>query len=163
MTVQDCASKNWIWVGIRITEPLDDHEHPFPRPSSPGKQQTALLRFNSTHLANWVPSSVFKRVGAGLREPCEADRDTFCWPFWLPLLLLLPACGGDGGRVVELPTLLVGVKGTSGFAVMLDRALSVLEPINELKREPPSFLVMVTGGRRAEQRCRLLGDHSHST
>lgn len=69
------------------------------------------------------------------------------------MLVLLPACGGndgggDGGRVVELPTLLVGVNGGSGFAVMLDRALSLLEPVKELKREPPSFLVIVTGGGR---------------
>lgn len=68
-----------------------------------------------------MPSSVFKRVGAGLREPCEADRDTL----WPPLLLLLPACSdGDSGRVMELPRLLVGVEG-NGFAVMLDCALSM--------------------------------------
>lgn len=38
----------------------------------------------------------------------------------------------------------VGVEG-SGFTVMLERALSVLEPVIELKREIGSCLVIVTG------------------
>lgn len=45
-------------------------------------------------------------------------------------------------RAAEVAEL--GVDG-SGFTVILERALSVLEPVMELKREPASFLVIVTG------------------
>jgi hypothetical protein len=68
--------------------------------------------------------SVFKRIGAPrLEEP------TF-------LLLLLGLELVDG-------VVAVGVEG-NGFAVALDRALSVLELVIELKRELGSFLAMVT-------------------
>jgi hypothetical protein len=81
-------------------------------------------------------SSVFSRDGAARRDPWETDREAL------------------------VPDALVGVGG-SGFTVMLERALSVLEPVMELKREP-SFLPIVTRRSWAEQENQLLG-HGHST
>ncbi len=68
---------------------------------------------------------------------CEVEREALAAELLLLLLLAMLAT--------------VGVEG-SGFTVMLDRALSVLEPVMELKREPASFLVIVTSESRVEQR-----------
>ena len=68
-----------------------------------------------------IPSD-FRRIG-----PPRLEEPTF--------LLLLPALG-DGAVAT-------GVAG-NGFTVAVDRALSVLELVTELKRELDSFLVMVT-------------------
>lgn len=73
---------------------------------------------STTHLIRLPFSSVFSRDGAARRDPWETDREAL------------------------VPDALVGVGG-SGFTVMLERALSVLEPVMELKREP-SFLPIVT-------------------
>ena len=93
----------------------------------------------ATHLTRLTFSSVLSRDGAALLEPWDAVREA--WP------------------AVEEAR--VGVDGR-GFTVMLERALSVLEPVMELKREPVSFLPIVAKGSRADQRSRLMG-HGHST
>lgn len=82
-----------------------------------------------THLIRLPFSSVLSREGAGLREPVDAVRMAL----------------GPGAAPA-------GVEG-SGLTVMLDRALSVLEPVMELKREPASFLPIVTsnGGQAANE------------
>ena len=75
----------------------------------------------TAHLIRLPVSSVLRRAGAALLElALDAARRTW---------------GGGWGRA--------GVEG-SGLTVMLDRALSVLEPVMELKREPASFLTIVT-------------------
>lgn len=83
-------------------------------------------------------SSVLSRDGGALLEPWVAVREE------------LAAAEAE-----------VGVEGR-GFTVILERALSVLEPVMELKREPASFLPIVTNRSGVEQRSRLIG-HSHST
>ena len=77
-------------------------------------------------------SSVFKRVGAALRELPPAERE-------LELVVAV---------VVATATGAVGVAGDGlAFTVPLDRALSVLELVIELNREVGSFLVIVTSKR----------------
>jgi hypothetical protein len=96
-----------------------------------------LREAKGTGLTYWpgVPfPSVFSRIGVP-----RLEEATF-------LLLLLD-------EVVA-----VGVEG-NGFTVAVDRALSVLELVIELKRELGSFLVMVTG-RRAGSAARELVDPS---
>lgn len=76
-------------------------------------------------------SSVFKRVGAALRELVPAERELERVVF-----VAAPATGA------------VGVAGEGlAFTVLLDRALSVLELVIELNREVGSFLVIVTTKR----------------
>ena len=79
----------------------------------------------SAHLIRFPVSSVLRREGAALlAELVDAARRTW-----------------GGGAAM-------GVEG-SGLTVMLDRALSVLEPVMELKREPVSFLPIVTTARQS--------------
>jgi hypothetical protein len=112
--------------------------------------QAARLR---THLTRLPLSSVLRREGAARRDPCGVD---------LPLLLLAAAAPGRGGRDG-----VVGVKG-SGFAVMLDLPLSVLEPVMELKRELSSARGIVgeaasrAGTKKPSTVYRLMGG-CHST
>lgn len=68
-----------------------------------------------------------RRDGAARRDACGANLDE-------ALLPAPAALGADG---------VVGVKG-SGFTVTLDLALSVLEPVRELKREVSSARGIVT-------------------
>ena len=89
-----------------------------------------------THLMAAPFSSVLSRDGAAFLEPWDAAREA---------LEAGPAVGVEG----------------KGFTVMLERALSVLEPVIELKREAASFLPIVTNGSGAEQRSRL-GGQGHS-
>lgn len=85
----------------------------------------------ASHLVGFPPtvalSSTLRRDGAARRDGCGARREE----------ALLPAPAGLEKDAV------VGVKG-SGFTVMLDLALSVLEPVMELKRELSSGRGIVT-------------------
>jgi hypothetical protein len=83
-----------------------------------------------THRPEMPLSSVLRRDGAVRRDPCGANLDAL-WvaPFWLWKF------GSDG--------VVVGGNG-SGFTVMLDLPLSVLEPVMELKREVSSARGIVT-------------------
>jgi len=83
----------------------------------------------ATHLARLPPtlSSILRRDGAARRDACGANLDEALFP--------APAAFGRDG--------VVGVKG-SGFTVTLDLALSVLEPVRELKREVSSARGIVT-------------------
>jgi hypothetical protein len=74
-------------------------------------------------------SSVLSRDGTALLELWDAARKTWAEE----------AAGEEEG-----------VEG-NGFTVILERALSVLEPVMELKREAASFLVIVTSGGRGEK------------
>jgi hypothetical protein len=80
----------------------------------------------ATHRVRLPLSSVLRRDGAARRDPCGAT---------LEVLLAAPAKLGSDG--------VVGVRG-SGFTVMLDLPLSVLEPVMELKRELSSGRGIVT-------------------
>ncbi len=84
-----------------------------------------------THLVRLPPtvalSSTWRRDGAARRDTCGARREE----------ALFPAPAGLEKEAV------VGVKG-SGFTVVLDLPLSVLEPVMELKRELSSGRDIVT-------------------
>lgn len=79
-----------------------------------------------THRVGLALSSILRRDGGARRDPCGAN---------LEALLPVPFRFGSDG--------LVGVTG-SGFTVMLDLPLSVLEPVMELKREVSSGRGIVT-------------------
>lgn len=105
-----------------------------------------------THLRRPPLSSVLRRDGAARRDPCGAN---------LEALLFAAAPLGSGGRGG-----VVGVEG-SGFTVMLDLALSVLEPVMELKREPSSvdargIVTKRQGAARENKETGLMGK-CHST
>jgi hypothetical protein len=87
-----------------------------------------------THRPGLPLSSVLRRDGAARRDPCGANLDAL-WaaPLWLWKI------GSDG---------FVGGNG-SGFTVMLDLPLSVLEPVMELKREVSSARGIVTACKAA--------------
>lgn len=85
-----------------------------------------------THRNRLPLSSVLRRDGAPRRDPCEPNREA---------LLDAPPLLFDSVEAV-------GVEG-SGLTVMLDRALSVLEPVMELKRELSSTRGIVTKQRPA--------------
>ena len=78
-------------------------------------------------------SSVLSREGAARREEWGSEPDLV----GVALLLVLLSEGDTGG-------------GGSGFTVMLDRALSVLEPVMELKRELASFRGIVAAQQGAD-------------
>jgi hypothetical protein len=90
-----------------------------------------------THRPEMPLSSVLRRDGAVRRDPCGANLDAL-WaaPLWLWKF------GSDGVEAV------VGGNG-SGFTVMLDLPLSVLEPVMELKREVSSARGIVTACKAA--------------
>jgi len=81
-------------------------------------------------------SSVLSREGAARREAWDTLREAL----------------GEAWGALWLP----GVEG-SGLTVTLERALSVLELVMELKREP-SFRPIVTSGSRADHRSGLLAN-----
>ena len=92
-----------------------------------------------THRPEMPLSSVLRRDGAAVRrDPCGANLDALWWaaPLWLWKF------GSDGVEAV------VGGNG-SGFTVMLDLPLSVLEPVMELKREVSSARGIVTACKAA--------------
>lgn len=87
-----------------------------------------------THRPELPLSSVLRRDGAARRDPCPCGANLealWAVPFW--------EFGSDG---------VVGVKG-SGFTVLLDLPLSVLEPVMELKREVSSSRGIVTACKAA--------------
>lgn len=93
---------------------------------------------NCTHRVRLPFSSVFRRDGAARRDPCGANREAL---FPVPA----PVPVGDASDGVA------GVTG-SGFTVMLDLPLSVLEPVMELKRDVSSGRDIVTACWRAKLR-----------
>ena len=85
----------------------------------------------STHLTSFPFSSVLRREGAARLELIECD-----------------------GLDLE-SSLAIGVDG-KGFTVAVDRPLSVEVLVIELKREPASFLVIVTAGQwQREEPCQF--------
>lgn len=97
---------------------------------------------NHTHLevANPTPSSVFSLEGAALREDgCAADWEE-------PSASAVEGAMGSGRG--------------SGFTVKLERALSVLELVTELRRELASFWAIVAGRAGGDGRTRA---NSHAT
>jgi len=85
----------------------------------------------ATHRPGYpLSSSVLSRDGAPRRDPCVARR----WRALLLLWLLLTPRPTLAAAVAEGTAFDSGGNEGSGFAVMLDIALSVLEPVMELRR-----------------------------